>query len=166
MTAPAPPGGAAHPGRQEGHLEDVRRPEPGVTDARVRRAPIAPPSLRDGRIEAALRSLELTVRGRLDGLLQGNHLGLVPGPGSEPGEARIYQPGDDVRRMDWAVTARTTVPHIRETVADRELETWLVVDLSASLDFGTAACAPPAAACPARAPPRRGRGSAPSPRRC
>ena len=42
--------------------------------------------------------------------------------------------------MDWAVTARTTVPHIRETVADRELETWLVVDLSASLDFGTAAC--------------------------
>jgi len=42
--------------------------------------------------------------------------------------------------MDWAVTARTTVPHIRETVADRELETWIVVDLSASLDFGTAAC--------------------------
>src|SRR5205807_8757594 len=45
---------------------------------------------------------------------------------------------DDVRRMDWAVTARTTVPHIRETVADRELETWLAVDLSPSLDFGTA----------------------------
>src|SRR5882672_9076030 len=82
----------------------------------------------------------MDVRRRLDGLLQGNHLGLVPGPGSEPGEARIYQPGDDVRRMDWAVTARTTVPHIRETVADRELETWLVVDLSPSLDFGTAAC--------------------------
>ena len=140
MTAPAPPGGAAHPGRQEGHLEDVRRPEPGVTDARARRTAIAPPSLRDGRIEAALRSLELTVRGRLDGLLQGNHLGLVPGPGSEPGEARIYQPGDDVRRMDWAVTARTTLPHVRQTVADRELETWVVMDLSPSLDFGTAAC--------------------------
>ncbi|MDQ3578267.1 MAG: DUF58 domain-containing protein, partial [Actinomycetota bacterium] len=91
-------------------------------------------------MEAGLRLLELDVRRRLDGLLQGNHLGLVPGPGSEPGEARPYQPGDDVRRMDWAVTARTTVPHIRETVADRELETWLVVDLSASLDFGTAAC--------------------------
>lgn len=87
-----------------------------------------------------MRLLELDVRRRLDGLLQGNHLGLVPGPGSEPGEARTYQPGDDVRRMDWAVTARTTVPHIRETVADRELETWIVVDLSASLDFGTAAC--------------------------
>jgi uncharacterized protein (DUF58 family) len=94
----------------------------------------------DGRLEAALRTLELTVRRRLDGLLQGNHLGLVPGPGSEPGEARPYQPGDDVRRMDWAVTARTTEPHIRQTVADRELETWMVVDLSASLDFGTASC--------------------------
>ena len=100
----------------------------------------APPSVSDGRLEAALRTLELTVRRRLDGLLQGNHLGLVPGPGSEPGEARPYQPGDDVRRMDWAVTARTTVPHIRQTVADRELETWMVVDLSASLDFGTASC--------------------------
>lgn len=100
----------------------------------------APPVMHGGRMEAALRTLELEVRRRLDGLLQGNHLGLVPGPGSEPGEARTYQPGDDVRRMDWAVTARTTVPHIRETVADRELETWLAVDLSPSLDFGTAVC--------------------------
>src|SRR3954447_6698651 len=100
----------------------------------------APPVLRGERLEAGLRTLELDVRRRLDGLLQGNHLGLVPGPGSEPGEARPYQPGDDVRRMDWAVTARTTTPHIRETVADRELETWLAVDLSASLDFGTAEC--------------------------
>jgi len=45
--------------------------------------------------------------------------------------------GDDVRRMDWPVTARTTVPHIRQTIADRELETWMVVDLSPSMDFGT-----------------------------
>ncbi|MBN9102059.1 MULTISPECIES: DUF58 domain-containing protein [unclassified Pseudonocardia] len=103
--------------------------------------PVAnPPSFRDGRMEASLRALELTVRGRLDGLLQGNHVGLVPGPGSEPGEARAYQPGDDVRRMDWAVTARTTEPHVRQTVADRELETWVVLDLSPSLDFGTATC--------------------------
>ncbi|MGH3431720.1 MAG: DUF58 domain-containing protein [Thermocrispum sp.] len=100
----------------------------------------APPVLHGDRLEAGLRTLELEVRRRLDGLLQGNHLGLVPGPGSEPGEARPYQPGDDVRRMDWAVTARTTVPHIRDTVADRELETWVVVDLSASLDFGSAVC--------------------------
>src|SRR6185312_6413788 len=68
---------------------------------------------------------------------QGNYLGLVPGPGSEAGESRQYAPGDDVRRMDWPVTARTTVPHIRQTIADRELETWLVVDLSPSMDFGT-----------------------------
>jgi uncharacterized protein (DUF58 family) len=91
-------------------------------------------------MEVALRTLELTVRGRLDGLLQGNHLGLVPGPGTEPGEARIYQPGDDVRRMDWAVTARMSEPHIRQTVADRELETWAAVDLSPSLDFGSGVC--------------------------
>lgn len=92
------------------------------------------------RAEPTLAKLELTVRRRLDGLLQGNYLGLVPGPGSEAGEARIYHPGDDVRRMDWPITARTTVPHVRQTVADRELETWIVVDLSPSLDFGTAAC--------------------------
>lgn len=90
------------------------------------------------RLEAGLRTMELTVRHRLDGLLQGNHTGLLPGPGSEPGEARPYQAGDDVRRMDWAVTARTTAPHVRETIADRELETWVAVDLSPSLDFGTA----------------------------
>jgi uncharacterized protein (DUF58 family) len=92
------------------------------------------------RLDAALRTLELTVRRRLDGLLQGNHLGLVPGPGTEPGDARPYYPGDDVRRMDWSVTARTTQPHIRQTIADRELETWLLADLSGSLDFGTTGC--------------------------
>jgi uncharacterized protein (DUF58 family) len=88
--------------------------------------------------EALLRRLELTVRNRLDGLLTGDYTGLVPGPGSEAGEARPYIPGDDVRRMDWAVTARTNTAHVRQTIADRELETWLVVDISPSLDFGTA----------------------------
>lgn len=91
-------------------------------------------------LEAALGTLELTIRHRIDGLLHGNHLGLVPGPGTEPGEARNYVPGDDVRRMDWAITARTAQPHIRQTIADRELETWLAIDLSASMDFGTAHC--------------------------
>jgi uncharacterized protein (DUF58 family) len=90
------------------------------------------------RVEATLRRLELDVFRRLDGLLQGDHLGLVPAPGSEAGESREYTVGDDVRRMDWAVTARTTIPHVRDTIADRELETWVVVDRSASLDFGTA----------------------------
>lgn len=85
----------------------------------------------------ALDRLQLNVTRRLDGLLHGDYLGLLPGPGSEPGEAREYRAGDDVRRMDWPVTARTTVPHVRTTIADRELETWLAVDLSPSLDFGT-----------------------------
>jgi uncharacterized protein (DUF58 family) len=85
-----------------------------------------------------LRRLELTVTRRLDGLLHGDYRGLVPGHGSEPGETRLYQPGDDVRRIDWNVTARMQAPHVRETIADRELETWVLVDLSASLEFGTA----------------------------
>jgi uncharacterized protein (DUF58 family) len=89
------------------------------------------------QVEAVLRRLEYTVRNKLDGLLLGSYLGLVPGPGSEAGESRQYHPGDDVRRMDWPVTARTMTPHVRQTVADRELETWLVIDLSPSLDFGT-----------------------------
>jgi uncharacterized protein (DUF58 family) len=92
------------------------------------------------RREATLRRLELLVTRKLDGLLQGDHQGLVPGAGTDPGESRPYRPGDDVRRMDWSLTARAAEPYVRDTVADRELETWLVVDGSASMDFGTAAC--------------------------
>jgi len=98
------------------------------------------PLVAERRPEEVLRQLELLVTHRLDGLLQGDYQGLLPGPGSEPGESRPYQPGDDVRRIDWNLTARTTVPHVRDEVADRELETWVVVDCSASLDFGTALC--------------------------
>ena len=90
------------------------------------------------RAEAVLSRLQLLVTRKLDGLLQGDYVGLLPGPGSEAGESREYRAGDDVRRMDWPVTARTTTPHVRRTVADRELETWMAIDLSASLDFGTA----------------------------
>jgi uncharacterized protein (DUF58 family) len=115
-----------------------------VTDSK-KRPVVHPPSFERGQIDdpkltAALKSLELTVKRKLDGVLHGDHLGLIPGPGSEPGESREYQPGDDVRRMDWAVTARTTHPHVRQMIADRELETWMVVDMSASLDFGTTVC--------------------------
>jgi len=88
----------------------------------------------DGRAAARLH---LEVGRRLDGLLQGSHLGLLPGPGTEPAEAHPYAPGDDVRRIDWAVTARTLETHVRDTVAERELETTLVVDLSGSMSFGT-----------------------------
>ncbi|GAA3956698.1 DUF58 domain-containing protein [Actinomadura viridis] len=88
--------------------------------------------------ERTLRRLELTVTRRLDGLLNGEHLGLLPGPGTELAEARVYQPGeDDVRHMDWAVTARTTTPHVRDLIADHELEAWALMDLTPSMDFGT-----------------------------
>src|SRR5262249_52800357 len=90
------------------------------------------------RADATLARLQLVITRRLDGLLQGDYLGLLPGPGSEPGESREDRPGDDVRRMDWPVTARTTIPHVRTTIADRELEAWIAIDLSGSLDFGTA----------------------------
>lgn len=85
-----------------------------------------------------LRHLDLTVARRVEGLLQGDHRGLLPGPGQTPSEARPYQPGDDVRRIDWNVTARTQRTHVRDTEADHELETTLVVDVSASMAFGTA----------------------------
>ena len=111
---------------------------PGPSGART--APGAPPRLLDAGAEVLLRRLELTVHRRLAGMLHGDHQGLGPGPGSEPGEVRAYEVGDDVRRMDWNVTARTGSAHVRTPVADRELETWLLVDVSASLAFGTAAC--------------------------
>jgi uncharacterized protein (DUF58 family) len=89
--------------------------------------------------ERRLRRLELTITRRLDGLLHGQHLGLLPGAGSELAGSREYRPGEDeVRFMDWAVTARTAVPHVREVDAERELTTWLLVDATPSMDFGTA----------------------------
>lgn len=88
--------------------------------------------------EAALRRLELTVVRRLEGFLHGDHQGLLPGPGSESSDAREYVPGqDDVRKMDWAVTARTTVPHVRDTISDRELEVWALLDVTPSMNWGT-----------------------------
>lgn len=88
--------------------------------------------------EAALRRLELAVVRRLEGFLHGDHLGLLPGPGSDTNDARAYVPGqDDVRKIDWAVTARTTTPHVRDTMADRELEVWALLDVTPSMNWGT-----------------------------
>ncbi len=84
-----------------------------------------------------VRSLEITISRRVDGTLHGNYQGITPGHGSEPGESRVYQPGDDVRRIDWNVTARTQQTHVREQIADRDIEGWLVVDTSAAMRFGT-----------------------------
>lgn len=112
---------------------------PGA-NAQLRLGPSKAPSIAGSTTAEVLRRLELTVTRRLDGMLQGDYRGLVPGHGSELGETREYTPGDDVRRMDWNVTARLLTPHVRETIADRELETWIAVDLSGSTAFGTAEC--------------------------
>jgi uncharacterized protein (DUF58 family) len=96
--------------------------------------PAGPPT---EQVVELVRTLELTINRRLDTALHGNHQGITPGHGSEPGEARLYQPGDDVRRIDWNVTARTLETHVRDQIADRDLEAWLVVDSSAAMRFGT-----------------------------
>jgi uncharacterized protein (DUF58 family) len=104
---------------------------------------LAPPSPPPGTVAAkaaVLRRLELDVVRRLDGMLTGDYLAVAAGPGTERAGARPYQPGDDARRMDWNLTARALMPHVRTTDADREMETWVVADRSASLDFGTADC--------------------------
>ncbi len=88
--------------------------------------------------EAALRRLELTIVRRLEGYLHGDHLGLLPGAGSDISDARLYIAGeDDVRKIDWAVTARTTVPYVRDTISDRELEVWALLDVTPSMNWGT-----------------------------
>ena len=97
--------------------------------------PAGPPT---EQVAELVRTLELTINRRLDSVLHGNYQGITPGHGSEPGEARPYQPGDDVRRIDWNVTARTQETHVRDQIADRDLEAWLVIDTSAAMRFGTA----------------------------
>ena len=78
----------------------------------------------------ALRGIEMLVRRRVEGPLHGDHRSLLRGLGSEP--------GDDVRRIDWTVTARTNVPHVRDAVADRDLDVSVLLDRSGSMGFGTA----------------------------
>lgn len=85
-----------------------------------------------------LKKLEIQVSRKLNGQLHGNYLGLLPGQGTELGETRQYSPGDDVRRIDWNVTARLREPYVRETIADRELNVWFVLDNSKRVQFGTA----------------------------
>jgi uncharacterized protein (DUF58 family) len=84
-----------------------------------------------------LRALELSVGRRVDGLLAGDYRSAFAGVGSELWQVRPYEPGDDVRRIEWNVTARTGEPHVRVELAERVLVTWLVLDASASMSFGT-----------------------------
>jgi uncharacterized protein (DUF58 family) len=87
--------------------------------------------------ETLLRRLEWTVVRRLDGLLQGDYRTLFRGFGLDLADLREYRPGDDVRHIDWNVTARLQVPHVREFQEDRDLSAWFVLDLSGSVEFGS-----------------------------
>jgi uncharacterized protein (DUF58 family) len=88
--------------------------------------------------EGVLRALDLSVRRRIDSLLVGDYRASGQGEGTELAQVRPYQPGDDVRRIDWNVTARTQLPHVRVYVPERALTVWLVLDVSPSMHFGTA----------------------------
>lgn len=87
--------------------------------------------------EAALKRLEWTVLRRLDGLLQGHHRTLMRGQGLDLADLREYQHQDDVRHIDWNLTARMDLPHVRVYTEDREMTAWFVLDLSASVGFGS-----------------------------
>lgn len=88
--------------------------------------------------EPLLRALELTIGRRVDGLLAGDHRSSILGRGTELAQVRPYAPGDDVRLIDWNVTARTGEPHVRVHLAERVLVTWIALDASPSMAFGTA----------------------------
>ncbi|HET8757911.1 MAG TPA: DUF58 domain-containing protein [Solirubrobacteraceae bacterium] len=87
---------------------------------------------------AVLRSLDLAVLRRVESLVPGEHLTPQVGAGTELAMIRPYFPGDDVRHIDWNVTARMQEPHVRVHVGERALTSWLVLDTSASMTFGTA----------------------------
>src|SRR5260221_14002944 len=87
--------------------------------------------------ERILQRLDWQVIRRLDGLLQGDYRSLFYGCGVDFAGLREYQPEDDVRYIDWNVTARMNTPYVRQYVEDREITAWVLLDLSRSVDFGT-----------------------------
>jgi uncharacterized protein (DUF58 family) len=108
----------------------------GVAPAAVTRTPDRPGP--GPTPEGLLRALDVVVRRRVESLLAGDYRSAALGIGTELAQIRPYQPGDDVRRIDWNVTARTREPHTRVQIAERALSTWLVLDTSPSMQFGTA----------------------------
>lgn len=100
-------------------------------------SPANPVKADDSSAEALLRRLEWSVLKRLDGLLQGDFRTLRRGNGVDLADLREYQMHDDVRHIDWNVTARLDVPHVRQFTEDRDLTAWFLLDLSGSVDFGS-----------------------------
>jgi uncharacterized protein (DUF58 family) len=88
--------------------------------------------------ERILQRLDWHVIRRLDGLLQGDYRTLFYGFGVDFADLREYQPGDDIRYIDWNVTARMNLPYVRQYAEDREITAWFLLDLSPSVDFGSA----------------------------
>jgi uncharacterized protein (DUF58 family) len=88
--------------------------------------------------DALLRALDVSIGRKVDGLLAGDYRSTLLGQGTELAQLRPYVPGDDVRQIDWNVTARTGEPHVRDQLAERVLVAWLVLDTSPSMRFGTA----------------------------
>ena len=105
---------------------------------RRRRRPPPPVGTPPGEAERLLRRLDFTVVRRLDGLRQGEHRNAAFGFGLDLGELRPYVPGDDVRALDWNVTARMGEAYVRRFHEDRDVTAWLLLDLTASTDFGSA----------------------------
>src|SRR5206468_7129599 len=87
--------------------------------------------------ERILLRLDWEVIRRLDGLMQGDYRSLFYGYGVDFADLREYQPEDDIRYIDWNVTARMDSPYVRQYVEDREITAWFLLDLSPSMDFGT-----------------------------
>ena len=100
------------------------------------RTPATAPTAPDA--DALLRKLEWTVLRRLDGLLQGDYRTLFRGGGVDLADLREYQLHDDVRHIDWNVTARMQSPYVRQFLEDRDLTAWFLLDLSGSVNFGSA----------------------------
>jgi uncharacterized protein (DUF58 family) len=132
--------GRARAGRSRAGYPPVERSKPGApadTAASTSAGPRARARYERELPAQLLARIEFEVLRRLDGRLFGDYSGLFHGPSLDLAEVREYQPGDEVRRIDWFVTARTGSVHVRQYREEREVIAWLVLDGSRSMDFGT-----------------------------
>lgn len=114
-------------------LEWLRRRQPSSAVGQT-----GPQTLPHRDVQALLHQLDWTVLRRLDGALQGDHRSLFRGSGLDLADLREYQAHDDVRHIDWNVTARLQVPHVRLHQEDREVSAWFLLDMTGSMGFGSA----------------------------
>ena len=115
-----------------------RKPAPPSKAAPAPEVETAPQTAARPAPERILQRLDWQVIRRLDGLLQGDYRSLFYGYGVDFADLREYQPGDDIRYIDWNVTARMDTPYVRQYVEDREITAWFLLDVSPSMDFGLA----------------------------